>query len=261
MPNWDASQYLRFAEERTRPCRDLVARIALALPRRVIDLGCGPGNSTQVLTERWPQSSPTGLDSSTDMINAARQAAPAMHWLIGNIATWTAGKEGPFDVVFSNAALQWVPDHARLFPHLMSQVGPAGALAVQVPNNIDAPAHAIARSLAASGAWQGRFRAGGVREWYVHAAGFYYDLLAPYAAKVDLWETEYMHVMPDAEAIVEWYKGSGLRPYLEALASPDDRQHFLAAYLEAIRAAYPARSDGCVLFPFRRLFLIAYQSR
>ena len=261
MPNWDASQYLQFAEERTRPCRDLVARIALASPRRVIDLGCGPGNSTQVLAERWPLANPTGLDSSTEMISAARQAAPAMRWLFGDIATWTAGDEGPFDVVFSNAALQWVPDHARLFPHLMSQVGPGGTLAVQVPNNIDAPAHAIARNLAASIAWQGRFPAGGIREWHVHEAGFYYDLLAPCAAKVDLWETEYIHVMARAEAIVEWYKGSGLRPYLEALASPDDRQHFLADYLEAIRAAYPARSDGYVLFPFRRMFLIAYQSR
>lgn len=258
MPNWDANQYLRFAEERTRPCRDLVAQIALPSPRQVVDLGCGPGNSTQVLAERWPEAALTGLDSSAEMIEAARQAAPSRRWVVGDIANWTAGEGGPCDVVFSNAALQWVANHARLYPRLLAQVAPGGALAVQVPNNIDAPAHVVARSLVASAAWRNRFPADGVREWHVHDRAFYYDLLAPRAARVDLWETEYIHVMPAAEAIVEWYRGTGLRPFLEALSSPDERQDFVAAYLEEIRAAYPPRADGHILFPFRRLFLIAY---
>jgi trans-aconitate 2-methyltransferase len=260
MPTWDAGQYLRFGEERTRPCRDLVAQIVIQSPRQVIDLGCGPGNSTQVLAERWPNAMLTGLDSSPDMIEAARQIRPSRKWVVGDIASWSAGaEEGLFDVVFSNAALQWVPDHARLYSHLLAQVAPGGALAVQVPNNIDASAHLIARNLAASVAWQGHLPAAGVREWHVHDAGFYYDLLAPHAARINLWETEYVHVMPGAEAIVEWYKGTGLRPFLEALSSPDDRQRFIADYLEAIRGAYPPRADGRVLFPFRRLFLIAYR--
>ena len=260
MPNWDADQYLRFAEERTRPCRDLVARIEVATPRQVIDLGCGPGNSTQVLADRWPDAQLTGLDSSAEMIEAACGAAPARNWVIGDIASWNAGANSPFDVVFSNAALQWVSDHATIYPHLLAQVAPCGALAVQVPNNIDAPAHAIARDLATFAAWRGHFPAQGVREWHVHDSGFYYDLLAPRASRVDLWETEYLHVLPAAEAIVEWYKGTGLRPFLEALASPDLRQQFTAAYQEAIRVVYPPRASGRVLFPFRRLFLIAYRS-
>ncbi len=260
MPNWDATQYLQFAAERTRPCHDLVARIAVPSPRRVIDLGCGPGNSTQVLAERWPGSEITGLDSSADMIEAARRSAPDRRWLTGDIAHWTAGDNGPYDIVFSNAALQWVPDHRALYPRLLTQVALGGALAVQVPNNLDAPAHEIARSLAASSAWRNRFPAAGVREWHVHEAGFYYDLLAPHSERLDLWEAEYIHVMAGPEAIVEWYKGTGLRPFLEALSSPAEQQQFTAEYLELIRAAYPARADGHLLFPFRRLFLVAYRS-
>ncbi len=259
MPKWDATQYLQFAEERTRPCRDLVARIAITSPRRGIDLGCGPGNSTQVLAERWPGRGAIGLDSSIEMIEAARRTAPERRWIVGEIAAWTADEGDVCDIVFSNAALQWVPDHARLYPQLLAHVAPGGALAVQVPNNIDAPAHAVARDLAASSAWGNRFPAAGVREWHVHDSGFYYDLLTPHAARIDLWETEYIHVMPAAEAIVEWYKGTGLRPFLEALSASEDRQQFLAAYLDAIRTAYPARANGHVLFPFRRLFLVAYR--
>jgi trans-aconitate 2-methyltransferase len=150
-----------------------------------------------------------------------------------------------------------VPDHAATFPRLFAQVAPGGVLAVQVPHNFDAPAHRLARELAASSAWQAHFPAGGVREWCVHEAAFYYDLLAAHAARIDLWETEYLQVMPDANAIIEWYKGTGLRPFLEALASKDAQVRFLAAYREALQAAYPARADGKVLFPFRRLFLIA----
>jgi trans-aconitate 2-methyltransferase len=258
MPTWDPNQYLRFAEERTRPCRDLAAQIAVPSPRHVIDLGCGPGNSTQVVAERWPKAELTGLDSSPDMIEAARLSRPSQTWVVGDIANWTAQAERPCDVVFSNAALQWVPDHAALFPHLMAQIATGGALAVQVPNNIDAPAHVIARGLAVSDAWRKCFPAAGVREWHVHDSGFYYDLLAPRAARIDLWETEYLHVMPTADSIVEWYKGTGLRPFLEAISSAEDRERFIAAYLDEIRAAYPPRGDGHVLFPFRRLFLIAY---
>jgi trans-aconitate 2-methyltransferase len=260
MPNWDARQYLRFAEERTRPCRDLAAQIAISSPRQVIDLGCGPGNSTQVLAKRWPGAQLTGLDSSPEMIEAARQAVPSCRWAVGDIPSWTAANERPFDVVFSNAALQWVADHTTLYPRLLAQVAPGGALAVQVPYNIDSPGHGIARSLAASAGWRSHFPASGVREWHVHDAGFYYDLLAPHSARVELWETEYIHVLPAAEAIVEWYKGTGLRPFLEGLSSPDEREHFVADYLDQIRAAYPPRADGHVLFPFLRLFLIAYRN-
>lgn len=264
MPRWDADQYLRFADERTRPCRELAARIAVDLPQRIVDLGCGPGNSTRVLAERWPQALLTGVDSSAEMIEAARRdwpaiTTPAPEWHVSDIARWEAGPEGPYDVVFSNAALQWVPDHAALYPRLLSQVAPGGALAVQVPYNFDAPPHRIARELATAPDWRGHFPPEGIREWHVHETAWYYDLLSLHAAKIDLWETEYVQVMSDAAAIVEWYKGTGLRPFLQALATTERQQRYLAAYLESLQAAYPPRVDGRVLFPFRRQFLIAYR--
>lgn len=257
MPTWNAGQYLRFAGERTRPCRDLAAAVALEAPRRIVDLGCGPGNSAAVLAARWPEAEIEGVDSSEAMITAARRDAPARSWIVGDISAWTGAP--PCDLVFSNAALQWVPDHEIVYPHLFAQVAPGGALAAQVPCNLDAPAHAAMRALAARADWRGHFPREGVREWHVHPAAFYYDLLSPLAARLDLWETEYLHVLSGPAAIVEWYRGTGLRPFLDALPDEPARQRFLDDYLQAVTAAYPAQRDGRVLLPFRRLFLIAYR--
>lgn len=255
MPTWNATQYLQFADERTRPCRDLVNRIAVENPRRVIDLGCGPGNSTEALFARWPAAEITGLDSSPEMIAAARNAHPDRAWVQGDIASWTA--DTPYDLVFSNAALQWVPDHRATFPRLAEQVAPGGALAAQVPANIHASAHQLMRELATSKVWQRHFPEK-VREWFVHEPAFYYDILAPRVARLDLWTTEYQHVMENPAAIVEWYKGTGLRPFLDLL-SPADQERFLAEYTALIASAYPRRADGRVLFPFLRMFIIAYR--
>jgi trans-aconitate 2-methyltransferase len=258
VPTWDAKQYLRFNEERTRPCRELAARVALVAPGHVIDLGCGPGNSTAVLGERWPKAHLIGLDSSTEMISASRRGAPGLDWRVGDIAAWAAENGQLFDVVFSNAALQWVPNHAALLPKLLSRVAPEGALAIQVPGNLDAPAHCLMREMAASAAWSGFFR-GGVREWHVEDLEAYHDILTPEAADIDLWATEYLHILPDAAGIVEWYKGTGLRPFLDTLPSDEVKNAFTAEYLEHIRRAYPSRPNGSIIFPFRRLFLIAYR--
>ena len=253
MPSWKADQYLQFAVQRTQPARDLAARIDLAEPREVIDLGCGPGNSTEVLAARWPGAAITGLDNSAEMIGRARHAHPEWRWVAEPIENWAAGGQ-QFDVVFSNAALQWVPDHPRVFPQLMQHVAPGGALAVQMPANIDAAAHTLMRGIAA------RFPlTQSVREWFIHGSGFYYDALAPLASRVDLWTTEYIHVMEGPEDIVEWYKGTGMRPFLDSLPDDRERTRFSSEYLEAIREAYPARRDGRVLFPFRRLFVVAYR--
>jgi trans-aconitate 2-methyltransferase len=259
MPTWNAEQYLRFGDERTRPCRELAARIAFASPDLVIDLGCGPGNSTAVLAERWPKAELTGLDSSPEMIAAARRAGPRCAWRVGDIAGWAKEANQIYDVVFSNAALQWVDDHSAVFPMLLSQVAPGGALALQMPGNHDAPAQRLMRELAASPIWRDRFPMGRVREWHVHDLATYYDILAPTAAAVDIWQTEYLHILADSAAIVEWYKGTGLRPFMDALDDEAERVDFLAQYLERIDEAYPARGDGRVAFPFRRLFMIAYQ--
>jgi trans-aconitate 2-methyltransferase len=254
MPSWDASQYLQFADERTRPCLDLIGRIGLAQPARIIDLGCGPGNSTEALAQRWPEAEITGLDSSPDMITAVQKSHPDKSWIAGDIATWTA--DAPYNLVFSNAALQWVPDHPAVLPHLVQQLAPEGALAFQVPANFDAAAHRLMRELASSQAWQSHFP-GKIREWFVHETAFYYDTLAPLVARLDLWTTEYFHIMESSEAIVEWYKGTGLRPFLDALPSADQGR-FLIEYRRLVHEAFPPRSDGGVIFPFLRLFLIAY---
>ncbi|HWE01058.1 MAG TPA: trans-aconitate 2-methyltransferase [Tepidisphaeraceae bacterium] len=258
MPTWNAHQYLRFEIERTRPCRDLAGGIAIASAARVIDLGCGPGNSTAVLAERWPSAEITGLDSSPEMIAAARESAPRLSWAVGDIAAWASARGNLYDVVFSNAALQWVENHAAIFPSLLKHVAPGGALAIQVPGNFDAPAHRMMREIAESRPWRDRFPPNGVREWHVHDLASYYDLLAPAAGAIDLWETEYLHILPDAAAIVEWYKGTGLRPFLNALSNDEQRAKFLADYLERIAQAFLPRSDGRVIFPFRRFFMIAY---
>jgi trans-aconitate 2-methyltransferase len=259
VPTWNADQYLRFGDQRTQACRDLAARVALSAPRRIVDLGCGPGNSTEVIANQWPTAELTGLDSSPEMIDSARRAYPQGRWVVGDIAAWAAGDDGPFDVVFSNAALQWVDDHAATYPRLLGHAALGGALAVQMPNNQGAPPHRLMRELAGSDTWRSAFPVGGVREWHAHDPEFYYDVLAPHAARIDLWETEYIHVMAGPEAIVDWYKGAGLRPFLDALASDADRAKFTAAYLGQIRTAFPRRPDGRVLFPFRRLFLVAYR--
>jgi trans-aconitate 2-methyltransferase len=252
MSSWSAAQYLKFGDERTRPSRDLSARIEVANPARVIDLGCGPGNSTEVLAGRWPGAEITGLDSSAKMIAAARASNPRHRWLAADIAGWAAAAGDRFDVVFSNAALHWLPDHGSLLPNLMRRVAPGGALAFQMPAH-DSPAHRLMRAMADA-------RNLRVADWHSHEPPFYYDVLSPYGARVDAWATEYLHVMPDAGAIVEWYRGTGLRPFLDALPTESARTEFAAGFLEKLRAEYPVRPDGRVLFPFRRVFVIAYRS-
>jgi trans-aconitate 2-methyltransferase len=263
VPGWNPNQYLKFADERTQPCRDLAARIALPSVGRAIDLGCGPGNSTAVLRGRWPDAEFTGLDSSAEMIERARREYPQQSWIAGDIAEWAASSNGAnggeFDLVFSNAALQWVEDHASLYPRLLSRVAPGGALAMQIPGNIDALPHRLMREVAASPAWSRWFPPGKVREWHHREMEFYYDALAPAAARLDIWATEYLHILPDTEAIVEWYRATGLRPFLEALETDAARQQFMTDYLERLRPHFAPRAAGGVLFPFRRIFLIAYR--
>lgn len=250
MPTWSATQYLKFGDERTRPSRDLAGQIQVARPARIIDLGCGPGNSTEVLAQRWPEAQLTGLDNSARMIEAARLAKPRYRWVEADIAGWAVdGSSETFDVVFSNAALQWLPDHALLLPALLRRVAAGGALAFQMPAH-NSPAHLLMRNLAAS-------RGLNVADWYCHEPAFYYDVLSPSAERVDIWETEYVHVMDDAQGIVEWYRGTGLRPFLDALATDSERDRFTDEFLEGVREAYPKRTNGKVLFPFRRVFAIA----
>ena len=255
MGDWDPGSYLKFEDYRTRPSCDLVSHIRVTDPRSVIDLGCGPGNSTQVLRERWPHARVVGLDSSAEMITVAREAHPDQEWILGDIARWSS--DAHFDVVFSNAALQWLDDHAGVLPRLFGQVAPGGALAIQIPaamySSIRRMIHEVADDPAWSSRMEGPRAAITIEEPYV-----YYDALAPIARSVDMWETEYYHVLESPSAIVDWISSTGLRPFLDALDSNDERERFTAMLLERVAADYRFRADGKVLFPFRRIFVVAY---
>ena len=253
MHAWDSGQYLRFADERTRPALDLLARLDLAAPRRLIDLGCGPGNSTVLLRERWPDAAITGLDSSAEMLAAARRAHPTIEFVAGDIAEWSPAER--YDLVYSNAALQWVGDHERLLPRLIAAVAPGGALAVQMPRNHDFATHALMRQVAAEGEWRERL-ADARAPSPVKPPEFYYDSLAPRCRQMVLWETNYIQVMDGVEAIIAWLRGTGLRPFLARLDDAEQRL-FLDRYLALLAEAFPPRADGKVLLPYPRLFFIA----
>lgn len=256
MASWNPGLYLQFGAERTRPAADLAARVAVAEPRRVIDLGCGPGNSTAVLRARWPSAEVLGLDGDAAMLAAAAQTDASVRWVQGDAANWGPGEA--YDVVFSNAVLQWLPDHAALVPRLFRAVAPGGALAVQVPTHYQSALHRHILEVADDPRWRDRVH-NARTAILTHDAAFYYDALCTLAAHVDLWETEYDHVMSDAAAILTWIKGTGLRPFLGALADESERQQFEAELLERLAESYPRRRDGRVLFPFRRLFFVAYR--
>jgi trans-aconitate 2-methyltransferase len=249
--NWDNTQYLKFADERTRAAAELFARVPLESASFVVDLGCGPGNSTALLAARFPAARLIGVDNSADMLARARNDYPALTFLEADAATFAP--ETPPDLVFANALLQWLPEHGARVPALFEQLAPGGVLALQMPRNFEEPSHRLMRTT--PGPWAARLAT--VRSLTpVASPAFYYDLLAPSARSVDIWQTTYEHVLPSAEAIVDWVKGTGLRPYLEALAEPE-RAAYLDAYARGIDAAYPARADGKRLFSFPRLFIVA----
>ena len=253
MPAWDAGQYLRFADERTRPALDLLARLDLTAPRRVVDLGCGPGNSTAPLAARWPEAVVTGLDASEEMLAEARAKHPGIDFAAADIAAWSPAER--CDLVFSNAALQWVGDHRRLLPRLLAAVAPGGALAVQMPRNHDFATHRLMRQVAAEGPWQGRL-ADARNPSPVGAPEFYYDCLAPLCSRFTLWETNYIQVMEGISAIIQWLHGTGLRPFLARLDEAE-RRTFLDRYALLLAEAFPPQVDGKVLLPYPRLFFIA----
>jgi trans-aconitate 2-methyltransferase len=251
--SWSARQYSLFEQQRTRPVRDLVAAIPRVSAQTAVDLGCGPGNSTAVLAERFPQARVTGLDSSTDMLGEARQRLAAVEFIQADIGDWKPAQT--YDVILANASLQWVPDHAQLYPRLVSLLNPGGVLAVQTPDNLDEPAHRLAREIAASPQWVDRI--GDVRHLDRHPAPYYFELLRSHCAEVDVWRTTYHHPLAGGHAaVVEWFKGSALRPYLQKLDQAA-QQAFLDTYLHAISQAYPLLADGTVLLPFPRLFIVA----
>ena len=252
---WSPSQYSVFEDERNRPIRDLLLAVHLKDVRLAADLGCGPGNSTERLARRFPGAAIVGIDNAPEMIEAARRRLPRHRFALASIESWDPAE--PYGLVFANASLQWVPNHKALFPRLMARLAPGGNLAVQMPDNLDEPAHRLMRDVARAGPWAGKLaRAAAARPPLPDAAA-YYALLRESAGSVDVWRTTYHHTLAGGlDAIIEWFKGSGLRPFLAALDATEQAS-FLARYREALSEVFTPFADGSVLLPFPRLFIVA----
>ncbi|SPO07436.1 related to trans-aconitate 2-methyltransferase [Cephalotrichum gorgonifer] len=257
--DWSAKQYAKFLDERTRPARELAARVPLTSPKRVIDLGCGPGNSTAVLVERYPDADISGVDSSADMLAKAKKTLPKLSFGLANLETYTPD-DGPVDVFFSNAVFQWLPGQSRIqiLTRLVEGLSPGGVLAFQVPNNLSEPSHVAMRDTAAAPntPWTEKLahlKKG--RDEFPQPTELH-DALSPLCSDIDIWETKYFHTMESHEAIVEWVKGTGLRPFLNAL-SDTEQEGFVREYLARLKEKYPTQRNGTVLLPYPRLFVVA----
>lgn len=259
MKDWNPDLYLKFKDERTQPSIDLVHRIVLDFaPESILDVGCGPGNSSQILIQRWPNSRLTGLDSSTNMIEKAKQTYPDQTWILADAATYES--ENKYDVVFSNATIQWIPDHENLIEHFYHLLSHRGCLAVQVPLFWDMPLGKNIEKVAQNPKWHDRTR--GVFELFtMHNHSFYYDVMSRYFETIALWESSYMHVMASHDAILEMIRSTGMKPYLERLDGEEEKRDFEKQVRHEILADYPIQEDGRVLFPFKRLFFIGNKPR
>ena len=260
MPHsWDPERYLTYADERGRPFVELLARVAADSPMTVVDLGCGPGNLTRLLADRWPGARVAGIDSSAEMIAKARTDVSGVEFEVGDLRRWVAdATPGSVDVLVSNATLQWVPDHLDLLPGLLGAVAAGGWLAFQVPGNFDEPSHTIRAELAATAPYAEHL--GGVASPDAPDAATYLAALAGLGCAVDAWETTYLHVLRGEDPVFTWVSGTGARPTLQALeaADPALRQRFEEEFRGRLRAAYPEKSYGVVL-PFRRVFVVAHK--
>lgn len=250
---WDPDRYLTYADERGRPFVDLLARIDAETPSRVVDLGCGPGNLTGLLADRWPDAAVVGVDSSPEMIRRAREVEQRVRFEVGDLREWVA-RSDPVDVLVSNATLQWVPDHLDLLPSLVAAVGTGGWLAFQVPGNFGSPSHTIRTGLAGEPAYAAHTRDVAVPS--SHDPASYLEALSALGCEVDAWETTYLHVLTGDDPVSTWVSGTGARPTLQAL--PDGlREDFEAEFKGRLRAAYPVSATGTVVLPFRRVFVAA----
>ena len=252
--DWNPALYMKFVAERTRAARDLLAGVPLKTARRVADLGCGPGNSAELLTARFPEASVLGLDTSEAMLAHARERVPAARFVRQDIAAWSP--EAPYDLVFANAALQFLPRHEALLPRLFAFVADGGYLAVQMPITLHEASHAAMRLVAAEGPWVRRLAPIVRAQPVIAAFEDYYEWLAAAGAKVEVWTTTYVHALNGVEGVVDWFAGSGLRPFLDPLDEAE-REAFLSHYREAIEESYAPRADGKVLLPYPRLFVVA----
>ena len=250
---WSAAQYLKFEDERSRPARDLLAQVPFDTIDSAIDLGCGPGNSTELIVERFPDALVSGIDSDDDMLRAARARLPSVGFERADLGTWTPDE--PVDLLFANAVFQWVPDHLAVMQSLFGCLRSGGYLAAQMPDNLDAPTHVLMEEVAISGPWASKFKDGRAKRSPLPSPRDYMAAFSKLGGKVNIWHTVYYHRLANASAIVDWVKGTGLRPWLDVL-EPGEHDDYLDRYLARIAEAYPAFSDGSVILPFNRLFMV-----
>lgn len=249
---WEPSRYLKFSGERQQPALDLMAAIDLEEPKNIVDLGCGAGGNAAILRQRFPDAQVTGVDSSAEMLSEARQYR-GIEWELADIAAWRP--EQPVSLIFSNAALHWLPAHEKLFPRLLSFLEPGGVLAVQMPNNFGAPTHQLIAATATEGPWADKLRPL-IKSSPVGSPGFYYGVLSPLTRSVRLWQTEYIHVLQGENPVADWTRGTAVKPFLDALEGRE-KEDFFTAYADRIAKAYPPESDGRTLLPFKRMFVLA----
>lgn len=252
MQDWSAQQYLKFEDERTRPVKDLIARIALNKPDVIVDIGCGPGNSTEQLQQRWPQAQLSGFDTSADMIEKARARLPDVQFSLQDLTQWQVPADA--DLLFSNAVFQWVPDHIAQLQRLLTGLKAGAVLAVQMPDNHMEASHMMMREVAKDSRWIERI--GEAARPPMPMVQAYYDALAPLCSQFDIWHVIYNHPLDSHQAIAEWVKSTGLRPFLDPLSAEEQRD-YLAEYTERLAEHYPLQVDGRVLLAFPRIFMVA----
>jgi trans-aconitate 2-methyltransferase len=251
--DWDTALYLKFEDERTQPARDLLSRVRTQA-RRIVDLGCGPGTSTQLLAARYPGAEILGIDNSEQMLAAVRRRLPGIAFERQDIGLWRPSVRP--DLIFANAALQWLPNHHELIPRLMSFLAEDGCLAIQMPDNRQEPSHALMRMVAADGPWADRLVPVAKTRGLIGIYSDYYGWLKPLSQRVEVWQTTYVHPLPGVGAVVDWFRGSGLRPFLNLL-DECEREQFIARYMKELADAYPTGPDGRLLFLYPRLFVVA----
>lgn len=253
--NWSSQQYLKFEDERTRPARDLLQSVPAVDVKSAVDLGCGPGNSTELIASRYPDAAILGVDNSSDMIEAAQRRLPNAKFELKAIEEWD--EAGSWDLIYANAALQWVGDHERLLPRLAQWLSPGGSLAIQMPDNLNEASHVAMRDVAATAPFEAKLADAAKARTTLPGSDWYYELLKPFCGRVDIWRTTYHHPLAGGlAAMVEWLKGTGLMPFLKPL-SPEEQKAFLTGYEAELAKSYQPLQDGTVLLPFPRLFIVA----
>lgn len=252
--DWNPDLYLKYDKERIQPSIDLTARIDYLQPRRIIDIGCGPGNSTQILYNKWPESEIIGADNSPAMIKKASEDYPNQKWILFDAGVDNINDK--FDLVFSNATIQWIPNHDKLLQRFADMLNDSGVLAVQLPLFFDMPLGRAISEIGRQSKWKDATK-GADSLFTINSASYYYDHLTRYFRKIDVWTTDYYHVMESQSSILEMIRTTGLKPYLERLPDDNVKKQFETLVLDRIKQDYPLQNNGKVLFPFKRLFFVA----